>query len=119
MAKKLYDLYGYVSPPKILQCDNGREFKKGVECLCHKLEVKIIRGSPYYPQSQGNVERSQRSIRKKLVYDFVDMSRVGVNWVSQLNEYEKILNEKPMAVLGNHSPFEYFYGKESNSRNHL
>ena len=98
-----------------LQCDNGGEFKKAVEHLCRKLEVKIIRSSPYHPQSQGKVERSHLTLRKKIMYDLGHMSKVGVNWVSQLREYQKILNEEPMDVLGSQSPFEVFYGREANA----
>ena len=83
--------------------------------LYRKLNVKITRGSPYHPQSQGKVERSHRSLRKKMMYDFVHLSKVGVNWASQLKEYQRILNEEPIDVLGNQSPFEVFYRRESNT----
>lgn len=115
VAKELQELYCEVGPPKVLQCDNGGEFKKAVEHLCRKLEVKIIRSSPYHPQSQGKVERSHRTLRKKIMYDLGHMSKVGVNWVSQLRAYQKILNEEPMDVLGSQSPFEVFYGRETNA----
>ena len=50
------------------------------------------------------------------MYDFVHLFKVGVNWASQLKEYQRILNEEPMNVLGNQSPFEvFFYGRESNT----
>ena len=61
MAKELQELYDDVGPPKVLQCHNGGEFKKGVEQLCRKLEVKAITSSLYHPQSQGKVERSVES----------------------------------------------------------
>ena len=115
VAKELEELYSEVGPPKVLQCDNGGEFKKAVGHLCRKLEVKIIRSSPYHPQSQSKVERSHRTLRKKMMYDLGHMSKVGVNWVSQLREYQKILNEEPMDVLGSQSPFEVFYGREANA----
>lgn len=68
VAKELQELYCEVGPPKVLECDNGGEFKKAVEQLCRKLEVKIVRSSPYHPQSQGKVERSHRTLRKKIMY---------------------------------------------------
>ena len=40
------------------------------------------------------------------------MSKVGVNWVSQLREYHKILNEEPMDVLSSQSPLEVFFTEE-------
>jgi len=76
VAKELQELYFEVGPPKVLQCDNGGEFKKAVEQLCQKLEVKIIRSSPYHPQLQGKVERSHRTLRKKIMYDLGHMSKV-------------------------------------------
>ena len=69
MAKELQELYCEVGPPKVLQCDNGGEIKK-VEQLCRKQEVK---SSPYHPQSQGKVERSHRTLRKKIMYDLGHM----------------------------------------------
>ena len=38
-----------------------------------------------------------------------------MNWVSQLREYQKILNEEPVDVLCSQSPFEVFYGRETNA----
>ncbi|XP_020621755.1 uncharacterized protein LOC110059411 [Orbicella faveolata] len=62
VASTLADLYMEVGPPKVLQADNGVEFKKAVWKRCEKLAVKIVRGSPYHPQSQdddGNVLRQK------------------------------------------------------------
>ena len=115
MVDHLSTLYREFGPPRVLQCDNGGEFKKCVESLCRNLEVKIVRGSPYHPQSQGKIERSHRSLKKKIMFDLLHMAKVGVNWASQLPEYQKLLNEEPMEALGNRSPFEVFYGRDSNS----
>ena len=38
-----------------------------------------------------------------------------MKWVSKLMEYQKVLNEESMDVLGKQSPFEVFYGQESNA----
>lgn len=46
--------------PKIIQCDQGTEFKGEVQQLLTKKGVKIIRSSPYHPQSQGKCERSHK-----------------------------------------------------------
>ena len=114
-ARKLSKLYSEVGPPRVIQSDNGGEFKKAVEKLCQTLGIKIIRGSPYHPQSQGKIERSHRSLRKKIFFDLLRFSKVGVNWASKLRQYQKILNEEPMDVLGRQSPFEVFYCRESNA----
>ncbi|KXJ08126.1 Retrovirus-related Pol polyprotein from transposon 412 [Exaiptasia diaphana] len=95
--------------------DNGGEFKKAVQKLCENLNIRIIRGSPYHPQSQGKVERSHRSLRKKIMFDLLQLSKKGVNWVSSLQEYQKLLNEDSKDVLGKQSPFQAFYGRASNA----
>ena len=115
VARELKKLYTEVGRPRVIQSDNGGEFKQAVNLLCKSLGVKIIRGSPYHPQSQGKVERSHISLRKKINFDLINYSKIGVNWVSKLTEYQKVLNEEPMDVLGHQSPFEVFYGRASNS----
>ena len=115
VANKLAKLYYEVGPPNIIQSDNGGEFKKAVEKLCKILHVKIIRGSPYHPQSQGKVERSHRSLRKKIMFDLLRLAKDGVNWVASLREYQKLLNEDCKDVLGKQSSFEVFYGRDSNA----
>ena len=66
VAFPLSELYMEVGPPKVLQADNGGEFKKTVEKLYKNPAVKIVRSSPYHPQSKGKVERSPRALRKKM-----------------------------------------------------
>ena len=56
--------------PRVIQHDQGPEFDGAVSRLCKKLQIKVINGLPYHPQSQGKVERGHRSLRKKISYDF-------------------------------------------------
>ena len=113
VASALADLYMEVGPPKVLQADNGGggggKFRKAVQKLCEKLAVKIVRGSPYHPQSQGKVERSHRALRKKISFDMVHLNKNGVNWAIQLKEYQKLQNEESMEALGRQSPFQVFF----------
>ena len=48
-------------PPRVIQCDQGGDFKGAVKELCRRLGIKIICSSPYHPQSQGKVRSTQRS----------------------------------------------------------
>lgn len=120
VALALSELYMEVGAPKVLQADNGGEFKKAVEKLCKTLAVKIVRSSPYHPQSQGKVERSHRALRKKIAFDMAHLNKNGINWATQLNEYQRLQNEESMEALGRQSPFEVFYGRQSNAvKNHV
>ena len=52
-------------PPKCLQTDNGKEFiNEVVKNPYQSLEVKIIHGRPYQPESQGQVENLNKRVKK-------------------------------------------------------
>ena len=73
-----------VGTPRVLWCDNGGELKKAVQHLCQNLGVKITRSSAYHLQSQGKIEWSHHSLHKKIMFDRLQMFKVGVNRVLQL-----------------------------------
>ena len=55
VAAVVMQIFTDVGPPKIIQTDQGTEFKGVVEQVMNKLKVKIIHSRPYHPQSQGKV----------------------------------------------------------------
>ena len=66
-------------PPRGLQHDQEREFDGAVNKLCKKLGIKVIKGLPYHPQSQGKIERAHRSLKKKITYDYVQSFNYAKN----------------------------------------
>ena len=55
------------SLPKVIQSDNGSEFDKTFERhLAQKWKIKSIPSSPYSPQTQGAIERFNRTIKSKI-----------------------------------------------------
>ena len=117
IADELRILYLEHGPPRVIQCDQGGEFKGAVKELCRPLEIKIICSRPYHPQSQGKVERSHRALRSKMEYDFIQMGAKGVNWAESLPNYQRILNEDPKEVLAYKTPFEVYFASHCNSYN--
>lgn len=95
IAKELQSIYLEHGYPRVIQCDQGPEFKGAVKKLCRRLKIKIICSRPYHPQSQGKVERSHRSLRAKMEYDILKMGKKGVNWGNNIQEYQHILNNDP------------------------
>ena len=74
----------------------------------------MISSRPYNPKAQRKIERSQRELGNKLHYDMVKLKNKGVNWVKNLPNYMRVLNELTREELGWQSPFEMCYGRNSN-----
>ena len=55
VADQLRDVFAILGTPKILQCDQGTEFKGTFRLLMSFFNVKVITSSPYHPESQGKV----------------------------------------------------------------
>ena len=82
--------------------------------FCKRKRIKMIRCRPYNPKAQGKVERSHRILRNKIYYDMVKQKKTGVNWVKNLPEYMKCLNNDKREELGWKSAFEIYFGRKSN-----
>ena len=66
--KTIYDVHG---TPENLQTDRGKEFYGAMKTFCERKKIKMTKSRAYHPQSQGKVERSHRTLRKKINYDLV------------------------------------------------
>ena len=114
IANHLQKIYREHGTPRIIQHDQGKEFKGSVKKLLQRMNVKIIQSSPCHAQSQGKIERLHRQFRKKINYDLFSMKRTGVNWVKQLDKYASILNDESKEELAWRSPFEIYFGRQKN-----
>ena len=91
----------------MLQHDRGTEFLGAVKKLMDKLQVKVTVSSSYHSQSQGKIERSHRSLKKKLLFDMINFRKRGVNWAKQLASYSVDLNGDPKEELGGGIHFKF------------
>ena len=114
LACELLHIYIEHGAPRVIQHDQGREFEGAVAALCKKLSIKVVKGRPYHPQSQGKVERAHRSFKKKIMHDFLVMGKAGVNWIQSLPDFARSLNLDPKEELSWKSPFEIYYGRKPN-----
>ena len=101
--------------PEIIQCNQGREFKKALKLLCDSMNKKLIYSRPRRPQSQGKVERYHRTLRSKMEYDLQKIGQDGVNWAKQLPLYQRILNNDPKEVMAYKTPFEIYFARKCNA----
>ena len=83
--------FGY---PKILQTDNGKEFKNEViNNFCLDQDIKLIHSSPYHPQTNGTVEVTHKEIQKYICNEFIS-NKKNFNIEDALFEIIKIHNNK-------------------------
>ena len=74
----------------------------------------MISSCPYNSKTKGKIERSHREFRNKLYHDVEKLKNKGVNWVENLPNYMRVLNELTRENLGWQSPFEVYYGRKLN-----
>ena len=62
MLQHIFVEYGC---PDQLHSDNGKEFTaEVVQHLCHAMNIKVIHGSPYHPQTQGQVQSPNKRLKQ-------------------------------------------------------
>jgi hypothetical protein len=68
VARTLYKLFGLFGVPKILQSDNGKEFRNSLVSNLNSIwpGIKLVHGRARYPASQGSVERSNADVQDLL-----------------------------------------------------
>ena len=103
--KYFFEDYG---EPIEIGFDNGREFvNNAVSTYLRERNIKIVRGTPYHPRSQGAVERVHATIRRELICKFLDYNN-SFNLEEALrktiNNYNRIKHS-----VTKYSPIEVFY----------
>ncbi|XP_078693322.1 uncharacterized protein LOC144923020 [Branchiostoma floridae x Branchiostoma belcheri] len=102
---------GHLGTCTIVQSDNGTEFKDKVEELLKLQNTELIHSSPYHPESQGKVERQQKTWKKRLLYD---VRKGQTNWVTQLSGYANLHNSSPHSTFKNqYTPHEVMFGRKN------
>ena len=80
--------------PKILQTDNGKEFKNDLlNTYCLNQDIKLIHSSPYHPQTNGACEVTHKEIQKYICNEFIS-NKKNFNIEDSLFEIIKIHNNK-------------------------
>ena len=109
LARKFYEkiicVYG---APKVLLSDNGSSLVSSLfEELCNMFDIKHRLSAAYHPQSQGQVERAQKSI-VTLLRTLVNDKQT--NWSEHLPSVLWALNTSDSNALGI-SPFLLLFGR--------
>ena len=109
MTEHLIRLFFRVGIPREILTDQGTNFMSQLlKELYNLLHISQIRTSPYHPQTDGLVERFNKTLKlmlRKLV------SKEGKNWDRLLPYVLFAYQEVPQSTTG-FSPFELLYGRE-------
>lgn len=102
----LENLFHQCYVPRELHTDNGAEFRnRKISALCHQFRIRHIFGAPYHPQSQGQIERFNFTLKRMLIS--IMQSKGDLNWINILNrtiyEYNiklnRSVNSSPISAL--------------------
>lgn len=109
IAKYLNLLIRHCGVPKMIQCDNGKEFKGAVTRLLRKRGAIMINGRPRHPQSQGLVEKGNGFVKHKIANWKKQNNRT--DWENSLKYIARTINMATCEGLPNKmTPHEVMYG---------
>jgi len=104
----------WVAPFKIsrIQTDNGHEFLKHFDEECRQQGLVHYFNYPRHPQSNGHLERFNRTIQEQFAYHYTDYLDEPDDFNHFLMEYLVWYNtEKPHRSIGKIPPLRYYLNK--------
>jgi hypothetical protein len=114
VGHELIRILGTAVMPEILQSDNGTEFLGECLVLLKKYynNIRIVKGRPYHPQSQGAVERGNSPFKEALFKWIRNKNNTGVSW-AKIGIYviNAQINNQKSESKNFKSPYEAIYGK--------
>ncbi|CAK1596248.1 unnamed protein product [Parnassius mnemosyne] len=106
--KVLKKIFSRAGNPASITADNGRQFcSQEFKTFCTEQGITLFNTIPYWPQQNGEVERQNRDILKRLRISQCEKS----DWKDDLLKYLMMYNSTPHPSTGK-SPSELFYGRQ-------
>lgn len=108
IIKLLKEIFSRLGNPMTITADNGRQFcSEEFKQFCSSKNITLYNTVPYWPQQNGEVERQNRDILKRLKICQVEKK----NWQDALLEYLAMYNSTPHSVTGK-TPAELFFKRQ-------
>lgn len=105
--KRLKRIFARFGLPLSITADNGRQFvSTEFKDYCNTNNIKLISTIPWWPQMNGEVERQNRSILKRLSIS----QQAKRNWMEDLQEYLLMYRSTPHSVTLK-SPAELMFNR--------
>ncbi|XP_037293110.1 uncharacterized protein K02A2.6-like [Manduca sexta] len=109
LLKESFSRLGY---PISITADNGRQFvSEEFRTFCKECNIRLFNTIPYWPQMNGEVERQNRDILKRLRISHIENKDLK----ESLWEYLLMYNNTPHTVTGR-SPSELFFQRQSRDK---
>nr|BDT63497.1 MAG: integrase-like protein [Sesarmops intermedium nimavirus] len=111
VSKHLYEIFTLMGAPKILQCDNGKEFIGApLKTMMKRFwpRTKLVHGSPRHPQSQGSVEKANGDIKRMLSGLMREKKTCWVDLLKQVQWTKNMVNHRVIGM----SPYEAVFGQK-------
>ena len=104
--KRLNSIFARFGLPLSITADNGPQFSsEEFREFCDTNNVKLISTTPYWPQQNGEVERQNRSLLKRLTIS----QATNADWVEELNKYLLMYRSSPHSTTKK-TPSEMLFG---------
>ncbi|XP_022815233.1 uncharacterized protein K02A2.6-like [Spodoptera litura] len=109
LLKEIFSRLGY---PSSITADNGRQFVSDeFKSYCQQCNIKLFNTIPYWPQQNGEVERQNRDILKRLKISHMQKEDLKESvW-----EYLMMYNSTPHSVTGK-TPTELFFSRQNRDK---
>ncbi|GBP88986.1 Uncharacterized protein K02A2.6 [Eumeta japonica] len=104
IVEKLKEIFSRLGNPTSITADNGRQFiSEEFKSFLTERNITLFNTVPYWPQQNGEVERQNRDILKRLKISTAE----NKDWKESLLDYLTMYNSTPHSVTGR-TPSELF-----------
>lgn len=104
--RRLESIFARFGLPLSITADNGPQFSsEEFRTYCKSSNIKLISTTPYWPQQNGEVERQNRSILKRLTIN----QTMNGDWIEELNKYLLMYRSSPHSTTKK-TPSELMFG---------
>lgn len=106
--RRLSKIFCRLGFPRTMTLDNGRQFiSEELQLYCKQNNIHLNFSAPYWPQENGEVERQNRAVLKRLKISQI----YERNWKDDLMQYLTMYYATPHCTTGK-PPAELMYGRQ-------